>query len=295
MATATPRKVRTAKAIFLALLVHLAVLALLFVSVKWHQARQPAALKKEEIVRATVVNDAQVRAEMERLRQEQQRRQEDELASAKRAEDAKRAAQEAEARRAQEEQRLEQLKQTEQARQLELKRTEAARAEAKRRQDSERQAQQKRAQEAERKRAAAAEQQRQQAEAERKRVQDQKRKDAELALREQLQQEEKQREDARAARALAEAERFKELIRQKVERSWTRPASAQQGLSCVVRVRLVPGGEVLDAHVVRSSGNAAFDRSVENAVFKSSPLPAPTDKYTFEYFRELEFTFNPRS
>ena len=70
---------------------------------------------------------------------------------------------------------------------------------------------------------------------------------------------------------------------------------SQGGLTCVVRVRLAPGGEVLSANVVRSSGNPAFDRSVESAVFKANPLPAPKDPYVFEYFRDLEFTFNPRS
>ena len=68
---------------------------------------------------------------------------------------------------------------------------------------------------------------------------------------------------------------------------------AEKGLECVVRVRLVPGGEVIDAKVVRGSGNPAFDRSVENAVYKSTPLPWPTDKQLFEYFRELEFIFKP--
>jgi colicin import membrane protein len=60
-----------------------------------------------------------------------------------------------------------------------------------------------------------------------------------------------------------------------------------------VRVRLVAGGEVLQATVVQSSGNAAFDRSVENAVYKASPLPIPDDKALFDYFRELEFKFRP--
>jgi colicin import membrane protein len=48
------------------------------------------------------------------------------------------------------------------------------------------------------------------------------------------------------------------------------------------------------AVVVRGSGNAAFDRSVENAVHKASPLPLPPDPTLFEHYREIEFLFNPQ-
>lgn len=139
------------------------------------------------------------------------------------------------------------------------------------------------------------------AEAEKKRAELQRvaeetrRKEAETSLREQLAAEEKERAAARDKRALSEAERYKGLIRQKVERNWVRPASADAGLECVVRVRVVPGGEVIEAKVVRSSGNGAFDRSVENAVYKATPLPLPGDAQLFEYFRELEFVFKPEA
>ncbi|MFQ5761274.1 MAG: cell envelope integrity protein TolA, partial [Acidiferrobacterales bacterium] len=83
------------------------------------------------------------------------------------------------------------------------------------------------------------------------------------------------------------------LIRQKVSRNWARPPGAQTGLQCTVRVRLVPSGDVLQATVAKTSGDERFDRSVENAVYKASPLPLPEDRDLFEYFREIEFIFNP--
>jgi len=86
---------------------------------------------------------------------------------------------------------------------------------------------------------------------------------------------------------------YSDLIRQKVERNWSPPAGDNSGLSCVVRVRLIPGGEVLDAQVIKSSGNAFFDRSVELATLKASPLPLPTDPSLFYKFRTLEFYFKP--
>jgi len=62
----------------------------------------------------------------------------------------------------------------------------------------------------------------------------------------------------------------------------------------VVRVRLLPGGEVMpgSVRVLRSSGNGAFDRSVESAVYKASPLPVPSGGL-FESFRDLRLEFEP--
>ncbi len=132
------------------------------------------------------------------------------------------------------------------------------------------------------------------AEAKRKKERERRQKLAEQSLKEQLAAEEKQRQEAaRAARALAEADKYKALIRQKVSRNWNRPPGTAKGLQCTVRVKLVPGGEVLQATVVRSSGVPLFDRSVENAVYKASPLPIPSDPELFDYFREIEFQFKP--
>ena len=100
----------------------------------------------------------------------------------------------------------------------------------------------------------------------------------------------KSAQDQRIKKAVASAIG---VIRQKVQRRWIRPASSQSGLSCIIRVKLIPGGEVVDAVVVKSSGNAAFDRSAELAVLKSSPLPLPTEQALFGHFRNFEFKFNP--
>lgn len=129
---------------------------------------------------------------------------------------------------------------------------------------------------------------------ERKKVDKQRQQQAEQTLREQLADEEKQRAAARAAKFAPEADKYKAAIRQKVERNWARPSGSRKGLQCTVRVRLIPGGEVLEATVVKSSGDATFDRSVENAVRKSSPLPLPEKEELFEQFREIEFIFRPQ-
>ena len=289
MKTPAVRKLGTVKAVVYAVLVHIVVAALLVVSLRWHQTSRPRPQAKPPAVNATVVDDARVKQEVEAIRKEEARKLEEELAAQRRLEESKRQADEAEKKRVAEEQRIAELKrkQEDERKRLAEKKRETEEAERKR------VAEQKRAvEEAERKREA--ERVRVAEEAERKREAE-RRKEAESALREQMAAEEKQREDARAARAMAEVERFTLLIRQRVERAWIRPGTVAAGISCVVRVRLVPGGEVVDARVVRSSGNAAFDRSVESAVYKASPLPLPTDTQMFEYFRELEFTFKPGS
>lgn len=164
---------------------------------------------------------------------------------------------------------------------------EAARqAELKQQQEAER----RRQKEAERKKKSAATEKKKAAALEKKKAEERRKKEAETALRQQVTAEEQQRADARAQ---GEVERYKGLIRQKVSRSWNIPAGYRKGSQCTVHVRLVPGGEVLSVVIVKSSGDAIFDRSVENAVYKASPLPVPDDKKLFEQFRELEFPFNP--
>lgn len=152
----------------------------------------------------------------------------------------------------------------------------------------------RKAAEAEQKRKADA----QQAELRKKKETEERRKSAESSLKEQLAREEKERGEAKAkaeqaVRAQSELARVEGLIRQKVERNWVRPAGWTKGMECVVRVRLAPTGEVINAMIARSSGSPAFDRSVENAVYKASPLPLPEDKSLFEHFREMELRFRP--
>ena len=80
-------------------------------------------------------------------------------------------------------------------------------------------------------------------------------------------------------------------LRQSIERSWVRPASATEGISCEVSVRQGPGGEVLSVNVGSCNGDDAVRRSVEAAVQKASPLPIPENPSLFE--RNLRFVFEP--
>ncbi|TDI79525.1 MAG: protein TolA [Betaproteobacteria bacterium] len=52
-------------------------------------------------------------------------------------------------------------------------------------------------------------------------------------------------------------------------------------------VTLLPGGEILDVKMRKSSGYIAFDRAVERAIVLSRPLPLPPDPRLFPSFRNL--------
>jgi colicin import membrane protein len=66
---------------------------------------------------------------------------------------------------------------------------------------------------------------------------------------------------------------YEGLIKEAVERKWSRPPSARNGMSCELLIQLIPTGEVVDVQIVKSSGDDAFDRSAVNAVKKAGQFP----------------------
>ncbi|MCP5093210.1 MAG: cell envelope integrity protein TolA [Gammaproteobacteria bacterium] len=136
---------------------------------------------------------------------------------------------------------------------------------------------------------------REEAEKERQRIEaEQKRQDDIRRQREENERIRKEAEaDARAAEITAEENRmaavdsgalavYMTLIRQKIERNWSAPASAGAELECSVRVRQVPGGEVVGVTILTCNGDDAVKRSVEAAIYRSSPLPEPSDPSLFD-------------
>ena len=101
-----------------------------------------------------------------------------------------------------------------------------------------------------------------------------------------------QREQTRIAGVLNV---YAQQIQQRVKRYWIKPASAQAGLVVTLEVKLIPGGDVKSVRVIKSSGNALFDRSAENAVYKAAPMPMPSDAGAAErIIREgIQFEFKP--
>jgi colicin import membrane protein len=102
--------------------------------------------------------------------------------------------------------------------------------------------------------------------------------------------------EARRQANLSEINRYRVLIKQEVTRHWNIPATASQDLICEVKVRLIPSGDVVDVQIVKSSGDPAFDNSVEKAVYRAAPLSVPpVESGLFEEFREVVFQFEPRN
>lgn len=95
-----------------------------------------------------------------------------------------------------------------------------------------------------------------------------------------------------AVRGSAAARQYVDMIRATVERNWRRPATARVGLACEVRVTQVPGGTVTGVSFGRCNADQSVRRSIEDAVYRSSPLPQPPDPALFE--RELIFNFAPQ-
>ena len=99
-------------------------------------------------------------------------------------------------------------------------------------------------------------------------------------------------ERGNAARNSDEAMRWHAQITARIQRAWIKPPSARPGISCIVSVTQVPGGEVTAVRVNSCSiDDAALRESVEAAVYRASPLPTPPPGVPFE--RDLELTFAP--
>ena len=93
-----------------------------------------------------------------------------------------------------------------------------------------------------------------------------------------------------------EASSWQAVIAQRIEQNWSRPQSARNGMRCEISINLVPNGHVVNASIIKGSGDAAFDRSALAAVEKAQPFPEAKDipPEVFErYFRKFTLVFSP--
>lgn len=244
---------------------HLALVLFLVLSLDRSTPIAPAAVQPEAI-EATVVDEALVEAEVQRL-QETERRRQQEL------DEARREAERLAAEREREQRQLQALR-----RQQERERQQA---------QAERERQQREQAELERRRKAEEERL---AEIERRRQEEAERLRREQQERERREAEEAERRRRETARQQMEA-RYIADIRDKVSRNWIMPDNWPAGTSCTIRVSQIPGGEVVQVRIVSSCGDPIRDRSLESAVLRASPLPSPPDPSVFS--REIEFVFRP--
>ena len=283
-----------------AVLMHIAIIAFLVVGVDWlEKPQQPKS--NVEVVQARVIDASRVAAEVEKLKQAEVRRK-TERETVRRKEEERLA----ELKRQQHEEKnrlaaLEQKRKAEEQKRVAAEKKRKVEEQKKQEAETKRKAEEQKRVAAEKKRKAEAKK-KQEAEAKRK-AEEKKRQEAEARRQAELEKK-RQAEAARKARevemqAAVEAERnaremdrYMVQIRQKVDRSWVRPAGIGKGLKCRLRVRLAPGGTVIAVSVLESSGNGAFDRAASSAVYKAEPLPVPSGGL-FESFRDINFVFNP--
>ncbi len=281
-----------------ALLIHGLVLALLVLGLQRTPRVRPVGSPGKPVIQAVAVNAKQVDREVGRLRKAEQARHARQAAERRRLTDQRRALKRQRERQAREAVVLKRRRQEAQRR----RRAAEARLEAQRKVQAERLAKLKQQAVALQKRKEAEQQhlaelaakRKREAEQQRRAAQARKRRQAaEKALQTQVAAEQRQVQAARAREVRAIVDRYVQAIKNQVEQNWLRPPGSAAGLSCTVEVELIPGGEVTGVKIAKGSGDPVFDRSVETAVRKASPLPMPSDPSLFNRFRDLTFVFKP--
>ena len=283
------------KSALFTLLIHGVLIAALVVGLWWPFANKNERPKVKPI-QAQVISEKEIQeqVDVQKKKLEEQKRVADELeALKKKKEEEEKRVKELEEKRKQEEiERVEREKE-ETARKAEEEKKRKADAEKKRKEEEKKKAEEekKRKEEEERKRK---EEEKRKAEEEKKRKEEEKRRreaeekrQREEALRKQLEEEQIQ---AEAQQAMIS---FSSRITSAIEREWNRPASVRAGLVADIKIRVSRSGDVLSAQVVKSSGDAFFDRSAEVATKKASPLPFPPDPRYYEYNNTFIVRFNP--
>lgn len=210
----------------------------------------------------------------------------------------------------QREREREQQRQAEAARQAEAERQERERQEAaarQRREEEQRQAALREREELERLRELEREAQlrREQENRENELRQQREREEAERAERQRREEANRRQQQSAAEAAAAEAARNEfelvqsatGLIQQIVQENWSRPPSARNGMRAILQIRMLPTGELVDVTITQSSGDPAFDRSAETAVYRAAPFSElqslPINVFNAN-FRSLSLIFEPQ-
>ena len=98
------------------------------------------------------------------------------------------------------------------------------------------------------------------------------------------------KEDKQAANS------YLQLIQTQISQQWNRPKSARRDMETLIELRLVPTGRIVGVEILESSGDPAFDLSVEQAVRKAEPfseLQNMAPRIFEQYFRSVKIVFNP--
>jgi colicin import membrane protein len=92
------------------------------------------------------------------------------------------------------------------------------------------------------------------------------------------------------------ANSYRQLIQQRLSENWSRPPSARLGMETLIRIRLVPTGRIVGVTILTTSGDTAFDRSVEQAALKVEQfveLQGMEPDLFERKFRQVDVAFSP--
>lgn len=139
----------------------------------------------------------------------------------------------------------------------------------------------------------------QQAEKDRKAREEKQRKADEERARKQAEKAQQERKEQALIAAKEDkqaANSYLQLIQARLSQQWNRPKSARRGMETLIELRLVPTGRIVGVEILESSGDIAFDRSVEQAAYKAAPfseLQKMKPRIFEQYFRSVKIVFNP--
>jgi len=289
-------------ALALVIVFHLVLVVLLSINLSSDEKPPMPAAKKHDIIDAVVV-DAKMYDEREKQKKLAAEKKIDDKKAAERKRELEKkkaleAKRQAEKKKQQDKLAAEKKKAAEKEKAIALaKKKEAERKEkeriAREKKEKERLAKERAARE--KKERELKEKQRLEAEKKRKAEEERQRRAEEKAEMERAMLEEERREEearvqaARAARLQTQLQQYIMQIDRAVENNWLRPATTSKEQSCEVIVTQTMSGDVIDVQLLSCTSDNAFQRSVERAVRKASPLPLPPDPELFD--RKIQFTF----
>jgi len=283
------QKLFSFSSIIIALIVHVGVFVLLIFGLQVTSRPNAGMVDPIKIVQAEVLDGAAIEAEKKRIRQEQAEleRQRRELALKKQREKERQQRLALEAKQREEQKRQAEIKKAQRQKKL-AEQARIAAEKAKKQAEIQAEQERKRADENARKLAEALKKQEQDAE--------QKRLDAILAEEEaQMRTVEEQFQKAARQRQLnTMLSQYIGAISNKIQSRWRKPAVMEnQNVYCIVYVEQALGGYIQTVDVRKCvGGDEQLRKSVEEAVWKSDPLPSPPDAELFQ--RELKITFEPK-
>jgi colicin import membrane protein len=88
-------------------------------------------------------------------------------------------------------------------------------------------------------------------------------------------------------------------IQSRLKGNFRIPSTARNGINAMVRIKLLPSGRVVAVELIQSSGNAAFDRAAEQAVWRTESFPKVADiartspAYFNRELRTFKMSFKP--